>query len=69
MHLVMDRNALVEVVKDTAPMQIGGFIYPFHQFSMPQGRAPVKKLGHQRITRAAIAGGREAHGRGGLQTA
>jgi len=54
MHLVMDRNALIEVVKDTAPMQIGGFTYPFHEFSTPKAELE-KKLGYQKDTRAAIA--------------
>jgi peptide/nickel transport system substrate-binding protein len=54
MHLVMDRNALVEVVKDTAPMQIGGFTYPFHEYSTPKAELE-KKLGYQKDTRPAIA--------------
>lgn len=29
LHLVLDRAVLVEVVKDVAPMMVGGFIYPF----------------------------------------
>ena len=53
MHLVMDRNALIEVVKDTAPMQIGGFTYPFHEFSTPRAELE-KKLGYQKDTRPAI---------------
>ena len=40
-HLAMDRPALIDVVKDTAPMQIGGFIYPFHEMSTP--RAELEK--------------------------
>src|ERR1700694_2752114 len=44
-HLAMDRNALVEVVKDTAPMQIGGFVYPFHEMST-QKEEPVQRLGY-----------------------
>src|SRR3989441_4408389 len=35
-HLAMDRPALIEVVKDTAPMQIGGFVEPFHEMSTPK---------------------------------
>jgi ABC-type transport system substrate-binding protein len=54
MHLVMDRNALVEVVKDTAPMQIGGFTYPFHEFSTPKAELE-KKLGYQKDIRPAVA--------------
>jgi peptide/nickel transport system substrate-binding protein len=52
-HLAMDRNALVEVVKDTAPMQIGGFVYPFHEYSTPRAELE-KKLGYQKDMRPAI---------------
>jgi len=52
-HLAMDRNALVEVVKDTAPMQIGGFVYPFHEYSTPRAELE-KKLGYQKDARPAI---------------
>jgi ABC-type oligopeptide transport system substrate-binding subunit len=52
-HLAMDRNALIEVVKDTAPMQIGGFVYPFHEMSTPKAEL-VKRLGYQSDTKAAV---------------
>ncbi|HEY7652166.1 MAG TPA: ABC transporter substrate-binding protein [Methylomirabilota bacterium] len=52
-HLAMDRNALVDVVKDTAPMQIGGFVYPFHEASTPRAEL-VKRLGYQADTKAAV---------------
>jgi peptide/nickel transport system substrate-binding protein len=52
-HLAMDRNALVEVVKDTAPMQIGGFVYPFHEFSTPRAELE-KKLGYQHDMKPAV---------------
>ena len=52
-HLAMDRNALIEVVKDTAPMQIGGFVYPFHEYSTPKAEL-VKRLGYQSDTKAAV---------------
>ena len=52
-HLAMDRNALVDVVKDTAPMQIGGFVYPFHEASTPTAEL-VKRLGYQADTKAAV---------------
>jgi peptide/nickel transport system substrate-binding protein len=35
MHLVLDRPALVEVVKDVAPLMVGGFLYPFSEFATP----------------------------------
>jgi peptide/nickel transport system substrate-binding protein len=52
-HLAMDRNALVEVVKDTAPMQIGGFVYPFHPMSTPRAELE-KKLGYQKDIKPAV---------------
>ncbi len=52
-HLAMDRNALIEVVKDTAPMQIGGFVYPFHDMSTPKAELE-KKLGYQKDMKPAI---------------
>jgi len=52
-HLAMDRNALIEVVKDTAPMQIGGFVYPFHEMSTPKAGLE-KKLGYQKDMKPAI---------------
>ena len=35
-HLAFDRPALIDVVKDVAPMQVGGFIYPFSEFATPK---------------------------------
>jgi ABC-type oligopeptide transport system substrate-binding subunit len=52
-HLAMDRNALIEVVKDTAPMQIGGFVYPFHEMSTPKAEL-VKRLGYQADVKPAV---------------
>jgi ABC-type transport system substrate-binding protein len=52
-HLAMDRNALVDVVKDTAPMQIGGFVYPFHEASTPRAEL-VKRLGYQSDIKPAV---------------
>jgi len=52
-HLAMDRHTLVEVVKDTAPMQVGGFVYPFHEMSTPRAELE-KKLGYQRDVTAAV---------------
>src|SRR2546422_1396567 len=53
MHLAMDRHTLVEVVKDTAPMQVGGFVYPFHEMSTPRAELE-KKLGYQRDIKPAV---------------
>ena len=52
-HLAMDRPALIDVVKDTAPMQIGGFVYPFHEMSIPSAELE-KKLGYQKDIKPAV---------------
>ncbi len=52
-HLAMDRHVLVDVVKDTAPMQVGGFVYPFHEASTPKAELE-KRLGYQKDPKAAI---------------
>jgi peptide/nickel transport system substrate-binding protein len=52
-HLAMDRPALIDVVKDTAPMQIGGFVYPFHEMSTPRAELE-KKLGYQKDIKPAV---------------
>jgi peptide/nickel transport system substrate-binding protein len=52
-HLAMDRPTLIEVVKDTAPMQIGGFVYPFHPMSTPKSEL-VKRLGYQSDVKPAV---------------
>jgi peptide/nickel transport system substrate-binding protein len=52
-HLAMDRHVLVDVVKDTAPMQVGGFVYPFHEFSTPLPELE-KRLGYQKDMKPAI---------------
>ena len=53
MHLALDRPALIEVVKDAAPMMAGGFLYPFSEFAAPQ-QEREKWLGHQADPAAAI---------------
>jgi ABC-type oligopeptide transport system substrate-binding subunit len=52
-HLAMDRPTLVDVVKDTAPMQVGGFVYPFHEMSTPRADLE-KKLGYQKDVKPAV---------------
>src|SRR4029434_6001511 len=52
-HLAMDRHTLVEVVKDTAPMQEGGFVYPFHEMSTPRAELE-KKLAYQKDVKPAV---------------
>ena len=53
MHLVLDKPALVDVVKDVAPMMVGGFIYPFSEFATPKDELS-KRLGYQADSAAAI---------------
>jgi ABC-type transport system substrate-binding protein len=53
MHLVLDKAVLVDVVKDVAPMMVGGFIYPFSEFATPKDEL-VKRLGYQADPAAAI---------------
>src|SRR5262245_66682475 len=52
-HLVFDRAVLVDVVKDVAPMMVGGFIYPFSAFATPLPDL-VKRPGYQEDKTAAI---------------
>ena len=53
MHLVFERAVLVEVVKDVAPMMVGGFIYPFSEFATPMEELK-KRPGYQADPAAAI---------------
>ena len=53
MHLCLDRHALIDVLKDVAPMMVGGFVYPFHEMSTPREEL-VKRPGYQRDTKAAV---------------
>src|SRR2546425_9538260 len=45
---LLDRHALVDVVKDVAPMLVGGFVYPFHELSTPAAELVSKRLGYQK---------------------
>ncbi len=54
MHLVFDRPVLVDVVKDVAPMMVGGFVYPFSDVATPKAEL-IKRLGYQPDTSASIA--------------
>ena len=53
MHLVLDQPVLVEVVKDVAPLIVGGFIYPFSEFATPPEEL-AKRLGYQPDPTASI---------------
>jgi peptide/nickel transport system substrate-binding protein len=58
MHLALDKPALVEVIKDVAPMMVGGFIYPFSDFATPKDKL-VERLGYQTDPKASIAEARQ----------
>jgi peptide/nickel transport system substrate-binding protein len=53
MHLALDRPVLVDVVKDVAPMMVGGFLYPFSEFATPKEELG-RRLGYQSDPAAAI---------------
>jgi ABC-type transport system substrate-binding protein len=53
MHLVFERAVLVEVVKEVAPMMVGGFIYPFSEVATPKEQLS-QRLGYQSDPKAAI---------------
>src|SRR6266850_5121415 len=53
MHLVLEKPVLVDVVKDVAPMMVGGFIYPFSEFATPKEELG-KRLGYQPDPAAAV---------------
>lgn len=46
LHLLMEKQVLVDVVKDVSPLMTGGFIYPFSEFATPKDQL-VKRLGYQ----------------------
>ena len=50
---MFDRPVLVDVVKDVAPMLVGGFIYPFSEFATPTEELE-KRLGYQADSAAAV---------------
>ncbi len=52
-HLAFDRPVLVDVVKDVAPMRVGGFIYPFSEFATPPAELS-KRIGYQEDPTAAL---------------
>ncbi len=53
MHLVFDKPVLVDVVRDVAPMLVGGFIYPFSEYATPEAKLS-ERLGYQADPSAAI---------------
>ncbi|MSP03411.1 MAG: ABC transporter substrate-binding protein [Acetobacteraceae bacterium] len=53
MHLIFEKQVLVDVVKDVSPLMTGGFIYPFSDFATPKDQL-AKRLGYQDDSAAAI---------------
>jgi peptide/nickel transport system substrate-binding protein len=53
MHLIFEKQVLVDVVKDVSPLMVGGFIYPFSEFATPRDEL-VKRVGYQDDPTAAI---------------
>jgi peptide/nickel transport system substrate-binding protein len=58
LHLAMDRPVLIDVVKDVAPMRVGGFIYPFSEHATPPAEL-AERVGYQTDPTAAVKEARE----------
>jgi len=57
-NLVLDKHVLVDVVKDVAPMRVGGFIYPFSDYATPIEELR-RRPGYQTDSAAAIREARQ----------
>jgi peptide/nickel transport system substrate-binding protein len=57
-HLLCDRQVLVDVVKDVSPLMVGGFIYPFSEFATPTDQL-FKRVGYQDSSAAAVKEAKE----------
>jgi peptide/nickel transport system substrate-binding protein len=53
MHLLCEKQVLVDVVKDVSPLMVGGFIYPFSEFATPTDQL-TKRPGYQEDSAVAI---------------
>jgi peptide/nickel transport system substrate-binding protein len=53
LHLALDRQVLVDVVKDVAGMTPGGFLHPYAEWATPAAEL-ANRLGYQKDTRAAV---------------
>jgi ABC-type transport system substrate-binding protein len=53
LHLLLEKQVLVDVVKDVSPLMVGGFIYPFSDFATPVDQLS-KRIGYQDNPAAAI---------------
>jgi ABC-type transport system substrate-binding protein len=52
-NLALDKHVLVDVVKDVAPMMVGGLIYPFSEWASPPAEM-AKRLGYQKDPGPAV---------------
>ena len=52
-HLVLDKNVMVDVIKDITPQMMGGFIYPFSEWATPAAEL-TKRVGYQTDQTAAV---------------
>jgi ABC-type transport system substrate-binding protein len=53
MHLIFDKQVLVDVVQDVSPLMVGGFIYPFSEFATPKNQL-ANRPGYQHDSATAI---------------
>ena len=53
LHLLCEKQVLVDVVRDVSPLMMGGFIYPFSEFATPKDQL-AKRIGYQDDSAAAI---------------
>jgi peptide/nickel transport system substrate-binding protein len=53
MHLALDKHIMVEVVREVAPMLVGGFIYPFSEWAIP-AEEMSRRLGYQTDPKPAL---------------
>src|SRR5271166_5805041 len=70
LHLLCEKQVLVDVVKDVSPLMMGGFIYPFSEFATPMDQL-TKRIGYQDDPAAAIKEARSllaAAGQGNMRT-
>jgi ABC-type transport system substrate-binding protein len=58
LHLVFEKAVLVDLIQETAPMVMGGFLYPFSEFATPPDKLS-ERLGYQRDPTTAIQEARQ----------
>jgi len=58
LHLAFDKAVLVDLIQETAPVVLGGFLYPLSEFATPPDKL-AERLGYQRDPTAAIKEARQ----------